>query len=212
MNKYISALIMLCFLIAAITGCSNPRMEASDSVLAIYNLYIKGETEGVLELGMTEENINAALVSYDESLISNLKTSMTSAGLTIEDAVLTEIIEARKTALKTMSASCELSSCENGTAVVILKTTYFNETAMDEKAANDAIEKAAQSGSADADELLTLATKYYAQNLIDGYLSVTPSKEIKEITVNCAFSGGVWLPEDMVTFGEDLGLAISGQK
>ena len=212
MKKYIKSLFLFCLSAIIMTGCSSPKMGASDSVLAIYNLYVKGDSEGVLKLGMKQEDVNSNLTSYDVSLMDQLKTSMTSAGLTIEDTVLTEIIEARKTALKTMTASCELVSSEKETAVVLLKTTYFDEAALDEKAANDAIAKAQESGSTDADEMLTLATGYYAQNLIDSYRAVTPSEDMKELTVNCVLSGGVWLPEDVKVFGEELGSVITGQK
>lgn len=211
MKKYLSAFILIAMAVLTITGCSKPKMEAADSVAAIYDLYVKGESAGVLELGMTKEEVTAALESYDQNLADTLRSNMTSAGLTVEDSVIEEIVEARKTALKAMTVSCELVSSDEETAVVSLKTSYFDETALDEKAADDAIVKAQESGSTNSDELLALATQYYTQNLIDGYLAVTPSEEMKELTVNCVLSKNVWLPEDLASFGEELGKIISGQ-
>ncbi len=212
-KKHLSAFILIQIVMFLFVGCSNFQTpNAAQSVLSIYNLYIKEETSGVLELGMTEEKISEILNSYNTTLINTLQDNMTSAGLTVENSVLEEIINARKSALKTMLASCEITSIEEDSAVVTLKTSYFDEAALDKKAADDAIKKAKKSGYSDADELLKLATDYYTQNLIDGYLAVTPSEELKEIKVNCVLSKNIWFPEDMTDFGKELGLIISGQK
>ena len=137
---------------------------------------------------------------------------MNFVGLTVEDATIEEIILARKSALKTMLATSEITSIKEEKAVVKLKTSYFDEATLNKKAAEDAIKKAKESDSSSQKKLLQLATKYYTQNLIDAYLAVTPSDEMKELEINCILSGNTWLPEDMTSFGKELGLIISGQK
>ena len=111
-----------------------------------------------------------------------------------------------------MTATCELVSSDEESAVVLLKTTYFNEKKLDKKAANNALDTSQESDSTDEAEILAIATNAYAKNLIDGYLSVTPSSDYKEVVVNCTFKDNIWLPDDMSAFGKELGIAISGQK
>lgn len=212
MKKYLSYCMLICITLLTLTGCFSPKLSAEESVLALYDLYILGDSSGVIELGMTEEDVAAALDTYDQSLADTLSTNMASAGLTVEASSIDEIVAARKEALKAMTVSCELVSSDGNSAVVLLKTTYFDEAALDEKAANDAVAAMEESNLTDYDELLAIGSETYVQNLIDGYLAVTPSEEIKEITVNCTLSDRVWLPEDMSAFGKELGLVISGQQ
>ena len=212
MKKYLSSLLKICMAILSLTGCGKPSLTPEESVMALYDLYILENSEGVLSLGMTKEDVTNVLNSYNQALTDSLTANITSAGLTMDDAMIAEIVSARKTALKNMTATCELVSSDEESAVVLLKTTYFNEKKLDKKAANNALDASQEADSTDEAELLAIATNAYAKNLIDGYLSVTPSSDYKEIIVNCTFKDNVWLPDDMSAFGKDLGIAISGQK
>lgn len=211
MKKYLSSLLILGMTILTLAGCSKPALTPEESILALYNLYILEDSEGVRALGMSESDVTSILTSYDQALTESLKNNISSAGLTMEDAEIAEIVAARKTALKSMTATCELVSSGEESSVVLLKTTYFDEAALDEKAANDALLASQESDAVSEEELLTIATKAYAKNLIDGYLSVTPSDDYREVVIDCSFKDGVWLPSDMSSFGKDLGIAISGQ-
>ncbi len=211
MKKYLSSLLIICMTMLTLTGCSKPALAPEESIMALYDLYILENSAGVLELGMSEEDVTKVLTSYSQALTDSLTANITSAGLTMEETEIAEIVEARKAALKTMTATCELVSSGEESAVVLLKTTYFDEKALDEKAANNALIASQESDSTDETELLSIATKAYAQNLIDGYLAVTPSSDYKEIVIDCTFKDNVWLPSDMSAFGKDLGIAISGQ-
>ena len=212
MKKYLSSLLIICMTMLIFTGCGKPSLTPEESVKALYDLYILENSEGVLSLGMTKEDVTNVLTSYNQALSDSLTANITSAGLIMTDAQITEIVSARKTALKSMTATCEVISSDEESAVVLLKTTYFNEKKLDKKAANDALAASQEADSTDEAEILAIATNAYAQNLIDGYLSVTPSSDYKEIVVNCSFKDKVWLPDDMSAFGRDLGIAISGQK
>ncbi len=211
MKKYLSSLLIVCMTVLTLTGCGKPALMPEESILALYNLYILEDSEGALALGMSESDVTSILTSFDKALTESLKNNITSAGLVMEDAEVAEIVAARKAALKKMNATCELVSSTEETAVVVLKTTYFDESALDQKAANDALLASQESDAASEEELLLAATKAYAKNLIDGYLSVTPSADYREITIDCTFKNNVWLPANMSSFGKDLGIAISGQ-
>ena len=211
MKKHLSILLILCMFILNLTGCSKSSLTPDESVKALYDLYILEKTEGVQALGMSKEDITKVLTSYNQALTDSLTANITSAGLAIEDAKITEIVNARKTALKNMTATCELVSSDEETAVVILKTTYFNEKELDEKAANDALVVCQETDSDDEAAMLSIAASAYADNLIQGYLDVIPSSDYREIVINCTLKDNVWLPDDMSAFGKNLGIAISGQ-
>ncbi len=212
MRKHLSTFLLFSIVSIFLTACSTEQNNAAEAVLSIYNLYIKEETSDVLKLGITEEHALHTLSNHNDTLIKNLQDTMTSAGLTVEDATIEEIILARKSALKAMLATCEITSIENEKTTVKLKTSYFDEATLNQKATEDAIKKAKKSDASSQKKLLELATKYYTQNLIDAYLAVTPSEEMKELEINCVLSGNTWIPEDMTSFGTELGLIISGQK
>lgn len=212
MRKHLSIFLLFSIVSMFLTACSTEQNNAAEAVLSIYNLYIKEETSDVLKLGITEERVLHTLSNHNDTLIQNLQSTMNSAGLMVEDATIEQIILARKSALKTMLATCEITSIEDKKTIVKLKTSYFDEATLNKKAADDAIKKAKKSDASSQKKLLELATKYYTQNLIDAYLAVTPSEEMKELEVNCVLSGNTWFPEDMTSFGTELGLIISGQK
>ena len=204
MRKHLSIFLLLCIISIFLTACSTEQNNAAEAVLSIYNLYIKEETSDVLKLGITEELALYTLSNHNDSLIQNLQDTINSAGLTVEDATIEEIIVARKSALKTMLATCEITSVKDKTATVKLKTSYFDEATLTKQATEDAIKKAKASDASSEETLLELATKYYTQNLIDSYLAVTPSDEMKELEVNCVLSRNIWVPKDMASFGTEL--------
>ena len=212
MKKHLSIFLLISIISVFLTACSNSEHNAAEAVLSIYNLYIKEETSDVFKLGMTEERALLTLSNYNNALIQNLQNTMNSVGLVVEDTIIEEIILARKSALKTMLATCEITSIKDEKATVKLKTSYFDETTLNEKAAKDAIEKAQKADTSNQKNLLDTIASYYTQNLIDAYLAVTPSNELKELEINCVLSGNTWIPEDMTYFGNELGLIISGQK
>ena len=212
MKKHLSIFLFVSIISVFLTACSNSQHNAAEAVLSIYNLYIKEETSDVFKLGITEERALLTLSNYNDALIQNLQNTMSSTGLIVEDTIIEEIILARKSALKTMLATCEITSIKDEKATVKLKTSYFDEATLNENAAKDAIKKAKKADASNQKNLLESLSSYYAQNLIDAYLAITPSKEMKELEITCILSGNTWIPEDMTSFGNELGLIISGQK
>ena len=211
MKKYLSSLLIIVISLLTLTNCSKPSLSPEQSIMALYDLYILENSAGAIELGMSEEEVTNALTSYSQALTNSLTANIASAGLVMDESLITEIVTARKTALKKMTATCELVSSDEETAVVLLKTTYFNEKELDETAANNALLTSQKSDAYLQEELLSIATDAYAKNLIDGYLAVTPSTDFKEIRIDCTLKNNVWLPDDMAAFGKNLGITISGQ-
>lgn len=212
MKKIFSILICICSCISFLPGCSGPKKNAADSIKAIYELYILGDTTGITSLGMTEEDINAARETYDASLKETIRTNFAASGQEIDEQSLDELCEARKTALSKMSATAEIVSESEGKATVVVHTTYFDEFDLDADAYYDAKETAQQNNFSTAQEQHIFLMDVYTQNLIEAYRNVTPSEKTTDIMVDCVIQNNTWVPANMSSFGSDLALAITGQK
>lgn len=210
--KKIYAIIFILCLLPILSACGREKPTAADSVQAIYDLYIMRKTTGATKLGMTEEDIANALTAYDNALSQTIRSNFSDSGLEISDETMDEICQARRDALARMHAKCTLTSVEDQTALVTLSTTYFDEDSLDKDAAYNAREEADAAGFTNYDEYLNFIMDTYTKNLIEGYKSVVPSEDTKDISVTCIIVNNTWLPEDMTSFGSQLGAAVSGQE
>lgn len=211
MKKIFSILLCVCFCPILLIGCSEPQKNAADSVKAIYDLYILGDTAGITSLGMTEEDITAARQTYDNSLKETIRSNFANSGQEIEEHVLDELCEARKTALSKMKSSAEIVSESEGKATVVIHTTYFKEAELDADAFYAAKEAAQQNQFSSVEEQQVFLMNTYTQNLIEAYQNVTPSEENTDISVECVVQNNTWVPANMSSFGSDLALAVTGQ-
>lgn len=110
-----------------------------------------------------------------------------------------------------MKAEYALTSEEGDTAVVTLSTTYFDEITLDTDAFYNATDVANMQDFSSDEEYLSFVMDTYTDNLIQGYQNVVPSTDTRDISVTCIIINNTWLPKDMATFGNELGLTIAGQ-
>lgn len=212
MKKFSTAVfyIFLCSLF--LTACGEPKISPEDSVKAIYDLYILGETKGVEALGMSKEDINAARTSYEESVKNTIRANFSASGQEIDDKTLEELCTARKSALSKLKAVAETTSESEGKATVVLQTTYLDEADIDKSsfdlARGDAYMQQECTGTEMMPEELMV---FYTRHLIEAYEKAEPSKLRKSITVECVIQNDAWVPANMSSFGSDLALAITGQ-
>ncbi len=212
MRKIMPVILALCLILAALSGCGRSKPTAADSVKAIYDLYIHREFSGVSSLGMTERQFQEAIKAYDDALAETIRTNFAVSGLEIDEETISEICQARATALATMEADFTVVSEKNDTATVKVSTTYFDEVALDTDAAYSAREDADAAGFTDYDAYRDFLMEHYTQNLIDGYHAVSPSPERKDFTVECTIINNTWIPQDMAAFGNRLGQVMAGQE
>ncbi len=211
MKKLCSTLLCICLCSVFLTACGEPNNNAASSVKAIYDLYILGDTKEISSLGMPEQDIKSAQSAYDASVKETIRSNFAASGQEIDDDTLDELCSARKDALAQMNATAEVASESDGKATVIIHTTYFDESALDEDAFYSAREAANMSGLHDIQEQQVFLMNTYTQNLIAAYQDVTPSEDTTDITVECVIQNKTWVPANMSSFGSDLALAITGQ-
>ena len=211
MKKIYTVLLFLALMASFLPGCAKKKPTAADSVEAIYNLYILRDSSLASKLGMSEKERNDALAAYDEALVKVIRSNYSQSGLEIDEETISIICQARKEAFSRMEADFEVTSEEEDTSVVTLTTTYFNEVELDTKAFYDAKDAADAAALADFDEYVNYIMDTYTQNLIREYENVLPSEDTKSISVTCVILDNVWIPKDIGSFYENLGLAITGQ-
>ena len=209
-KKYI-VLLGLCLLLVLCVGCGRDEPSAVDSVKIFYDLHIIRDTSEAERLGMTEEDIAAALAAYDEALAETIRSDLHASGLEIDDESVAAICEARISALSRMNAEYELTSENNDIAVVTLSTTYFDEASLVEEAGEAARKEADARKFTEYKEYQACILDAYIRNLIAGYEAVTPSEDRREVVVTCIIVDNAWIPEDLATLGHSLRLAVTGQ-
>ena len=211
MKKFFPLLLCIGLFLPLIAACNEPRTNAADSIKAIYDLYILGDTQGITSLGMTDEDINNARQIYDDSLKETIRANFAASGQEIEETTLNKLCDVRKEALAKMKASSEITEQSEGKATVVIHTTYFDEATLDSDAYYEAREETKEHGFRDIEEQRVFLMKEYTKNLIKAYENVTPSENTTDITVDCVIQNKTWVPANMSSFGSDLAQAITGQ-
>ena len=212
MKKILSVLLCICLCSAAPIGCGEPRIDAASSVKAIYDLYILDDTSGIFSLGMTQEDVASAQAAYDSSLKEAIRANFAASGQEIDEDVLDNLYSARKKALSKMTASAEIIEKSGNKATVVLHTTYFDESALDEDAFYRAKEAAQQGNFASIGQQQEFLMDTYSSNLIQAYEKITPSADTRAISVECVVQDKIWMPANMSSFGGALAKAIAGQE
>lgn len=211
MKKIFPILFYIGLCLPLIAACNEPKTNAAESIKAIYDLYILGDTQGITSLGMTDEDISNARKIYDDSLKETIRANFAASGQEIEETTLNKLCDARKEALSKMEASSEITAESEGKATVVIHTTYFDESTLDSDAYYEAREETKKNGFSDFEEQRAFLMKLYTKNLIKAYQNVTPSKDTTDITVDCVIQNKTWVPANMSSFGSDLAQAITGQ-
>ncbi len=211
MKNFFLLSLCLCTCMSMLASCGAPRTDAADSIKAIYDLYILGDTSGISSLGMTDEDIAAAQKNYDDSLRETIRANFAASGQEINENTLDKLCSVRKDALAKMNATAEIIEESDGKATVVIHTTYFNEASLDADAFYDAKEESQQLDFETQEEQQVFLMNAYTQNLIEAYQDVTPSESTTDITVECVIQHKTWVPANMSSFGSDLASAIAGQ-
>lgn len=91
--------------------------------------------------------------------------------------------------------------------------TYIDETGIDQKAADDAVDEVQGLGITSQSELLNKATELYINNLVEGFKNAEPSTE----TVSKTFAfkkdkAGYWMPESSTDYILGISKMATNQK
>ena len=204
-------LMSLLLIPTVLIGCSSkPKVGPDETAQILFNFYINGDDSGLSKITVTKDMAEETKKIQKEATITNIKNQFKAGGLTVKDEQLEEIYKVRSEAFKRLSATAEVVSKTDTTAEVKLKSKYFDEVALDEKAANDAVKQVEKLQIKDQKEILNKLTEQYINNLIEAYKKVQPAEGTKEKTFKFKAEKKVWLAEDMKEFGTGIGTMVIG--
>lgn len=211
------AFIMSCQVL--LSGCAEKLTPANEVAIAFADMLIVGDYTGAKEvLGYTDEDIKEFIDTYVEADIASIKSNLTVPGMyqaADEDARTMHTAQAE--AFKRLTYTAEITESDKEKATVVLKTTYFDITALNEQSLNAAVEEFGLENVVD-EAAAEAMIKLYIVKFGETMAAAVPQTEQKEITIEFEKSkvavGGktktMWVPKDPGKFGEDLISAVSG--
>lgn len=211
-NKKFTSLILVAMLALSllVTGCGK-KITSQESAQVLWDMNVKHDTSNVSKIGMKDEDAKKAIDNDMSKAKESLKTTFTQSQLKYTDAQLDDVCNALLTAYGKMTVKIDEVSNDGKKAQVKFNTTYIDLNAIDEKAANDALQKVQSSGITNQSEFMDKASEEYINNLVNALNNVTPSSDTKEKTYAFVKEGNTWLPEDKTNFGTSLGQLITNQ-
>lgn len=215
MKKFLLCLTTIICFSFALVGCKSNTIPADQTAKALYNLYILSNGDECKNIGLSDEDIQLVFDTQKAQSIKATRLNFTRGGLPITDSELEEIYNAQVEALKKLTPTFTIESEDKDKTIVKISTTYVKFTEADQKAADEAVEEAKNSGKTSKSDI----SKIYIEKLINNLKSIEPSSDSKENTFeftkqNVNVDGKtkeVWLPENMVDFGKSLSTVVLGQ-
>lgn len=209
-KKMLIVYLTLCLFFAV--GCSAKEKVTPDmTATSMFDFFIKGDKEAIAKINVPNEEIDASAKIQKDTTISLVKNNLKSSGIEVKEEKLEELYNVRAEALKKLTCTSEIISQAEDSAEVRIKSTYIDEVAIDNKAADDALETVKQMGLTDQKEAINKVGDEYVKNLINGYQSASPSQDTKEKIFKFTKKDKIWLPQSMVEFGNGIGLLAAGQ-
>jgi hypothetical protein len=219
-KKILTGILITVLGLTALTACSKEELTPANEIAsAFYKLFILGDSEDAKTLfAYTDEDIETFTNTQRDGSIAIIKSNLSAIGSyspTDEEAAV--MYDAQMEAFKKLTFSTEVTSETSDTAVVTLKTNYFDIMALDEQAANEALEEFGAENiidEASTKEFILL----YIQKFESIIKSAEPSEDQAEVTISFEKAktdvGGktkvMWVPQDASGFGEDIINAVSG--
>src|SRR5471030_1779748 len=196
-NEKFTALLLVSMLLLSfvVTGCGKD-VTAQECSQVLWDINVKRDISSASKLNLKEEDAKA---SVDKDMIQAkeaLKESFTDAQINFTDAQLEDVCNGLLEAYGKITVKIEEVSNDGKKAQIKYTTTYFDLSALDEKAANDALSSVQSSVLTDETQLTNKFSELYIQNLISELKNATISTDTKDKTYTFVKQGKVWIPED----------------
>lgn len=209
-KKLITLLLSTLMMITIISGCGEKVAPPEEFAKGAYDLVVYGQSDTLKALFINDEDAESLKTTYEKRSKDETKNNLNLAGISFTDEDIDNIYNAALNLRKKATCTIETVSSDKETAFIKIKTTHINSVALDEDAANEAIQEIQNMGLSDREMLLNKAGKLYIQKVIDKLNNGEPSsdtleksfsfKKVKDVKTN----KDIWIPENPVTFGNDL--------
>lgn len=168
---------------------------------------VRNDVTYATKLGITQNEADEVIKTYRDGIKRQLEICFIQNQFSVSNEQLIEVINAREFAQNKLTDFIEIISQEKDSAVVKITSTYFDDIAINEKAAQDAIEDVKQENITNKQR----AVEVYINNMINGYKNYEISEETASIEVEFKLVDNTWIPADVWKFGEKLGMLYTGQ-
>lgn len=174
---------------------------------AYYDFYVKQDSSGMIDRGMTEENINAAINQTKEACKEKFIDSFNKEGILYDEKQIEDVINVLLEANKKLSSDVEVISSDKDTGFVKIKSTYFDFNSMIIKVQNETINEFKKKVHS-AEEIKAKFATVYLKHIKDEALLINPSIDKKEQTFKFIKKKiyvddkekEVWVPDNLITF------------
>lgn len=215
MKKKKSIILMLVTVLLfsfAVIGCGD-KITPKESAQILWDVKLKGDVSGIEKLGGKDGDGQKLLDASKKSEMQLLKTNLTSSGLKATDEQLELVYNALMEACAKNTVTIEETSKSGDSAEVKIKCTYIDETAMDQKAADDAVKAAQGLGITNQSELLKKVTELYIENLVNEFKNAEVSSDTVEKTFTFKKDkSGYWMPDSPSDFIVNISKMATNQK
>ena len=216
LKKIIPLLLSMVMLVTMVSGCGQKIDPPESVVQAYYDFIVYGDSSKIEELALSKDEVNIIKEKMDTQVKNTIKSSFDIGGLPITDEQLDNIIKAQNEAKKKLNGKVEKISEDKKTATVKITTNYLNITDLDLQAGKDAIEELKTMNITDRNTAMSKVSELYINKLIDVFNKAQPSTETSEISVKLNLERvkskgkkvNMWVPENPVTFGIEIGTTI----
>lgn len=172
---------------------TNEVISPAESAKIVSQFYLYGDKSGVKELGMSDEEIQAALRKGKEESIKVMKNNINALGYSVGNDQLEQYYNAIMKASKKLTVKTKLVSQDKNIAIVSIKANNIPFTEISYKASSK-VEEALGTVEGDEADYIEMESKIYMDSFIEELESVEPSSDFYQEEVAFTRAGNGWFP------------------
>lgn len=172
---------------------TNEVISPAESAKIVSQFYLYGDKSGVKELGMSDEEIQAALRKGKEESIKVMKNNINALGYSVGNDQLEQYYNAIMKASKKLTVKTKLVSQDKNIAIVSIKANNIPFTEISYKASSK-VEEALGTVEGDEADYIAMESKIYMDSFIEELESVEPSSDFYQEEVAFTRAGNGWFP------------------
>lgn len=172
---------------------TNEIISPAESAKIVAQFYIYGDKSGVKELGMSDEDIKAALQRGKEESIKVMKNNINALGYSVTYDQLEQYYDAIMEASKKLTVRTKLVSQDKNISIVSIKVNNIPFTEISYKASAKAEESLGNLQGNEEDSIES-ESKIYMESFIEELKNVEPSEDFCQEEVAFTRAGNGWFP------------------
>lgn len=189
------------------------KMTPDKSAKMLFDFYIKGDRTGEAKAyaELTGKSYGDKIESMEqEEFKKSFKNSFSEQGIAISDDDCNKVYLAYQNAIKNITVTSSKLSQRGNTAMVSIKTNYFNLSNISKTAGSEAVSDIMAKGLTNENEAKSEVVKAFVSHFEKDLNAAKPGTEMKERTFKFVLKGFMWMPADSRDFGNQIETMISG--